>query len=529
MNFYQVLTEAVNDFMLNGFDNEERLKYWLLRIRESAEKELIPDNVLEKKLRDSLESAFHRLVTKEGLVNTHVSAFTLAKIKPQLRSELDRRILASANLIKLNREKSVQEVLQRFQGWATSIPVGGNKNTNKIEQKQLIRKSLSKMPFEQRRVIIDQTHKLIANINDIVANQAGAIGARWHSNYRQINYNYRKDHKERDEKIYVIKDGWAYQEGLIKSVDGFTTDITMPGEEVYCFPSDTEIPLINNISKGFRRWYDGELIKLVTTSNKPLRGTPNHPVLTLNGWVNLGGLKKGDYVVEISEKLISSLKENKDYVISIISNIFESLQIIGFTQSSYSSTSEFDGKISQNNIDTVFPNRELMLNGEIEGFEFFKQFNFPNTRVGASFIDSLNNCIKALSGSPERIVSATNSGEPLLWSHLSHTDNISFTSSPDFNSILNKPILESLTTNPQLLRKFEEAFAGLITITQVTNIERLAFSGHVFNLETEHNWYVASTIITHNCRCRYVYLYTLEDFPQEYLTKKGEKALQSKP
>lgn len=234
MNFYQVLTEAVNDFMLNGFDNEERLKYWLLRIKDAAEKELIPDNVLEKKLRDSLESAFHRLVTKEGLVNTHVSAFTLAKIKPQLRSELDRRILASANLIKLNREKSVQEVLQRFQGWATSIPVGGNKNTNKIEQKQLIRKSLSKMPFEQRRVIIDQTHKLIANINDIVANQAGAIGAKWHSNYRQINYNYREPHKEIDGNIYLIRDGWGYQEGYLKPVKGFTDEIEMVGELPFC-------------------------------------------------------------------------------------------------------------------------------------------------------------------------------------------------------------------------------------------------------------------------------------------------------
>lgn len=234
MTFYEVLTNAINDFMLYGFDDEERLKYWLLKIREAAEKELMPDSEVEKKLRDSLEGAFNRLVNRKSLVNKHITAFTLDKIRPQLRSELDRRIMASANLIKLNREKSIQDVLQRFQGWATSIPIGGTKSTDKIEQKKLIRKSLAKMPFEQRRVIIDQTHKLVANINDIAATQSGAIGAKWRSNWKQINYNYRKDHKERDEKIYVIKDGWAYQEGLIKSVDGFTTDITMPGEEVYC-------------------------------------------------------------------------------------------------------------------------------------------------------------------------------------------------------------------------------------------------------------------------------------------------------
>lgn len=234
MNFYQVLTEAVNDFMLNGFDNEERLVYWMQRIRESAVRELIPDSVLEKKLRDSLEMAYTRLVTKEGLVNSHLSAFTLSKIKPQLRAELDRRIMASANLIKLNREKTIQDVLQRFQGWATSIPVGGNKSTDKIEQKQAIRKSLAKMPFEQRRVIIDQTHKLIANINDIAATQSGAIGAKWHSNYRQINYNYREPHKQIDGNIYLIRDGWGYKEGFLKPVKGFTDEIEMVGELPFC-------------------------------------------------------------------------------------------------------------------------------------------------------------------------------------------------------------------------------------------------------------------------------------------------------
>jgi hypothetical protein len=90
------------------------------------------------------------------------------------------------------------------------------------------------MPFEQRRVVIDQTHKLVSNINEIVATDNGAIAARWHSHWRQANYNYRKDHKERDDKIYVIRNSWAHKEGLIKPVNGYTDDITSPGEEVYC-------------------------------------------------------------------------------------------------------------------------------------------------------------------------------------------------------------------------------------------------------------------------------------------------------
>jgi hypothetical protein len=233
MTFYQTLTKAINDFVENGYDTEERLNYWLIQIKKAAIEELIPDYIIRESLEKSLYQSYERIVIKkQGFKN--VSSYTIDKLKPKLRAELDRRILASANLIKTNKKKTVQDVLQRFQGWSTSIPAGGSKTVDKIEEKTKIRKSLSKMPFEQRRVIIDQTHKLISNINDIIAIDAGAIGAKWHSNWRQINYNYREDHKERDEKVYLVRNGWGYQDGYLKPVEGFTDEITMVGEEPMC-------------------------------------------------------------------------------------------------------------------------------------------------------------------------------------------------------------------------------------------------------------------------------------------------------
>lgn len=234
MTFYEVLTAAINDFMENGFDSKKRLDYWLEKIKDAANKAMKTDAEMEAEMQKALHTAFTRLVTKGGLVNKDVNRFTIDRLKPKLRSELDRRILASANLIKYNREQNITNVLRRFEGWATSIPVGGSKAVDKRKEKQLIKKSLGKMPFEQRRIVIDQTHKLVANIKDIVASDAGAIAARWHSHWKQPNYNYRKDHKERDEKIYVIKNGWAYQKGYITAPNGYTDDITQPGEEIFC-------------------------------------------------------------------------------------------------------------------------------------------------------------------------------------------------------------------------------------------------------------------------------------------------------
>lgn len=234
MTFFEVLTAAINDIIEYGFDSKARIDGWLKKIRAAAEESLIPETQMQKELEKALNGAFSRLVIHGGLVSKDVSRYDIDKLKPKLRAELDRRIIASANLIQYNRQEAISNTLRRFEGWATSIPKGGSKVVDKVKEKKNIKKSLGKMGFEQRRVVIDQTHKLISNINDIVAVDNGAIAAEWHSHWRQANYNYRKDHKERDQKIYVVRGNWASEKGLIKPVDGYTDQITSPGEEVYC-------------------------------------------------------------------------------------------------------------------------------------------------------------------------------------------------------------------------------------------------------------------------------------------------------
>ena len=57
----------------------------------------------------------------------------------------------------------------------------------------------------------------------------------WHSKWRQQNYDYREDHKERDLKVYAIRDNWAITKGLMKAGPaGFYDDITKVAEEVFC-------------------------------------------------------------------------------------------------------------------------------------------------------------------------------------------------------------------------------------------------------------------------------------------------------
>ncbi|HAF0915811.1 TPA: hypothetical protein G9F65_004527, partial [Salmonella enterica subsp. enterica serovar Braenderup] len=104
-----------------------------------------------------------------------------------------------------------------------------------VTTSQHIAKSARQIDFEQRRVMVDQTHKLIANIDNIIATDGGAIAAVWHSHWRQPNYDYREPHKDRDLKTYAIRGNWALKKGFMKvGPAGYLDEITQPGEEVFC-------------------------------------------------------------------------------------------------------------------------------------------------------------------------------------------------------------------------------------------------------------------------------------------------------
>ena len=165
-----------------------------------------------------------------------VSRFTLEKVRPALRAELDRRIMAAANLIKLKKEDAIDLTLKRFQGWSTSLPNRNNsKSTDKPEVAADLRKALKQDKFEINRVLIDQGHKLNASLGHVLAEGGGAIALIWKSHWRQVGYNYREEHKERDGVVYLLRNSWATERGYVKPGEGgYYDNITAVGEEPFC-------------------------------------------------------------------------------------------------------------------------------------------------------------------------------------------------------------------------------------------------------------------------------------------------------
>lgn len=240
-DFAKVLNEALDDLALYGYDSADRVAMWVLRLRQAAEKVLTPDPVLDKMMRQFLDALYRRNVDKGAILSYHpgIGRFTIEKLRPELLGELERRKAASIALIKLNREQEMSAMERRFAGWATSIPKGGTADPKKAEQRETVRKSISGLPFRERRVLIDQGQKMISAINGTIAKGGGALAAFWNDHYHQANYDYREEHKAFDiasRKLpFVIRGNWAMAKGLMKLNGSIYTDqIEQPGEKVFC-------------------------------------------------------------------------------------------------------------------------------------------------------------------------------------------------------------------------------------------------------------------------------------------------------
>lgn len=236
-DYYSVLTDCVNDLADNGY-TPERLAFWQNKLRHAAEASFLSMAQMESQMRDALGAVYARMIRNGGATKYHpgLPRFTLDKLRPELQIALQRRQAASRDLIKLNRVNAIAQEEQRLAGWASSLPPGGSDTVARVATKQAIRKSLASLPYRERFVIIDQSHKLAANLNETIARGGNAIAVEWHDHgATQQGYDYRPKHLARNGLIYLLKGNWAQEQGLVKAGPaGYYEDVTAFAEEPNC-------------------------------------------------------------------------------------------------------------------------------------------------------------------------------------------------------------------------------------------------------------------------------------------------------
>lgn len=279
-----------------------------------------------------------------------------------------------------------------------------------------------------------------------------------------------------------------------------------PPFHVACLSFDTDVSTCSSVSNVYKRAYKGKMIDIVTLSGRKLSVTPNHPVMTTSGWVAAGDLNLTHKLVCCND-VVSITEHQKDNVIANISEIFSSVNVSAdpLSITNCPSSAEYfhgDGSGGEINIVSVdslsWSKVKTALNEKISDNNLPLGESADLSFSGDSPIDEL-----LVSGNSASVSAMSASGEvgDLFWSTVSHSDEHGIASASHSDGGLDDSNDWALASADRL-SDFNWAYASGVEIDDIVDlvVTEVYLGGHVYNLENENNWYVASGIITHNCR-----------------------------
>jgi len=288
-----------------------------------------------------------------------------------------------------------------------------------------------------------------------------------------------------------------------------------PEDVVNCVPGNTNVFSFANVEKAMKRWYDGELVTIRTSTGCELTASPNHPVFTLDGWMSIKSLVKGSNIVccFLTEKMPFS-NPNIDNSPSSIDKVFSSFsmqpqRIVGLDM-------DFHGDGKASNVDVVFANSLLESTGDASTFHPTFEKGFSPTLSSARTLQSFGSFAKITGASfhpPNSTVGFVSNELSVFGGGISKSVAGSAAAISDSNVCIDESTSDCASVNIQSFCNRLLGFSRGITVDNIVDVKVQSFHGFLYNLETGNGWYIANDnnitnhtynvkgIITHNCKC----------------------------
>ena len=342
-----------------------------------------------------------------------------------------------------------------------------------------------------------------------------------------------------EDKGVIMKKGWsshidgrerpshAALDGDFVGIDEeFSNGLKYPGdpdgepEEVYnCFIGETNIASDSEIVRSYKHEYSGKLVTVKTAGGVNFTCTPNHPILTVCGWVKAESLQNGDnLIVTFGQKDFSfRIDPDVNHAFPRIDAIHKFFDKLGGKRTCALGVN-FHGDIPTSDVEIITKKGLLRAGRNSSVFNSINKFLLKHT--GKSFLRNSTFvehfwrvCKSALC-----IVSGFSKAFPLVWCSLRHSEIHRFSPIALLYSGRVKPLNNDVTRNAELLGECLNGFSGVVFADNIVSVDFNSGCSHVYNLQTENGYYfVNSSIaqserksngifaIAHNCRCSLIY------------------------
>lgn len=296
-----------------------------------------------------------------------------------------------------------------------------------------------------------------------------------------------------------------------------TDDLEHPDEwrseaqqwDALCFVPDQRVTA-RQPTVASMRYYEGDVVTIQTTSGNQLTVTPNHPILTCQGWLPAGEINEGMEVAEYTgqDGVLGRAETNDIQVPTPISEIFGSLLKSYPNWSRRGLRQDFHGDGFDSNVNIVSSDRSLgssfaqPLQDLILPYPLAGSVRLP--RLGDTF--SLFTGSRSGTGNPGSVGISLPTGTTHGFHNTSHllgqllgTEGLRLTPRSHRPATTTKQSLDPSGIPTETLGDIQCRFPGQVSAVRVLHVNRRRYSGHVHNLTTQDGLIIADGIITHNC------------------------------
>jgi len=431
-----------------------------------------------------------------------VLGIDIARVEPWMATEIKSFVNENVSLIKSIPEQFFDRVEQTV---IREVKAGSLTGEIADEIQHIYGVSESRAALIAR----DQTSKFNGSLNHLRQANVGIKKYIWRTS--------------RDERV---RESHAEKEGETFSWDDPPADTGHPGDDINCFLGDSLLSISGRIERGFKRFYTGPIVKIADETGISVSVTPNHPILTMRGWVFAKEIEATDKLFKRFSPDVGRIFDAKiDNRHASASDIFDFLKVKFSSKRIAGLDIQFHGDGSDHEVEIVTVEGDLpphvfetgiakKLENRILSYADFTHRSLFSER-------EFSEMLHRQWFSTNSIMSFANLIDSLGRVHARPLEFFRLASIPDMDSILaqagsndiagsRKNFCDTVLTHARKIQSLDlcnieiyaiPASSFLCFPVSIKSISHQDASCFVFNFNTTDGILLSNNIITSNCRC----------------------------
>lgn len=285
--------------------------------------------------------------------------------------------------------------------------------------------------------------------------------------------------------------------------------MALPPYHMRCFVPGTRV--LGSFVGGSKAWYSGKVTQFITAKGRRLTVTPNHPVLTHNGWVAAGELCKGMQLLGYrGEARISLLgpaaQRNEDEHPTNVEDVFSTLYKRGGSAFVAASADDFHGDAVgfHGDVEVVGSYRKLL--GDVQAVaaqqlgDLVLEQTSPS-EVSLVRVGTLNFGLEGIDVVMDSFPSSSTLPLGRRSVHMRPFGELSSRPPTSLDAEFSEKSHKYGARDVQLFGELVLRNPGCIETDDLVSVHEIDFRGHVYDLQSTTGLVIASNVITSNCRC----------------------------